>query len=70
MPGVILGIHVREGERIKAGDKVFTLEAMKMENLIQAPYDGTVKKIHINLNDAVLEDDLLIELTRPEMTTL
>lgn len=70
MPGVILGVHVREGERIKAGDKVLTIEAMKMENVIQAPYDGTVKKIHISINDAVLEDDRLIELTRPEMTTL
>jgi len=70
MPGVILGIKVKEGERIKAGMEVLIMEAMKMENEITAPYDGIVGKIHVNENDTVYEGELLVELKRPAMTTL
>ncbi len=70
MPGVIISIKVKEGERIKSGDHVLTIEAMKMENEIKAPYDGIVGKIHTGENDNVLEDELLVELKRPAMTTL
>jgi len=70
MPGIVLGIHVKEGERITAGDKALTIEAMKMENEIKAPYDGIVGKIHAGVNESVTEDELLIELKRPAMTTL
>jgi glutaconyl-CoA/methylmalonyl-CoA decarboxylase subunit gamma len=70
MPGVVLSVKVKEGERIKAGEHVLTIEAMKMENEIKAPYDGIVGKIHVGENESVLEDDLLVELKRPAMTTL
>ncbi|MEN8221964.1 MAG: biotin/lipoyl-containing protein [Acidobacteriota bacterium] len=70
MPGVVLSIKVKEGERIKAGEHVLTIEAMKMENEIKAPYDGIVGKIHVGENDNVSEEDLLVELKRPAMTTL
>ncbi len=70
MPGIVLSIKVKEGERIKAGEHVLTLEAMKMENEIKAPYDGIVGKIHVGENDSVSEEDLLVELRRPAMTTL
>jgi len=70
MPGVVLSITVKEGERIKAGEHVLTIEAMKMENEIKAPYDGIVGKIHVSENDSVSEQELLVELKRPAMTTL
>jgi len=70
MPGVVLRVKVKEGERIKAGEHVLTIEAMKMENEIKAPYDGIVGKIHIAESDSVSEEDLLVELKRPAMTTL
>ena len=70
MPGVVLSVKVKEGERIKAGEHVLTIEAMKMENEIKAPYDGIVGKIHVGENDSVSEEDLLVELKRPAMTTL
>jgi len=70
LPGTIIKIHADEGERIKAGDAVVTLEAMKMENIIKSPYDGTVKKIFFNVGDNVLEGDLIAEICRPMMTTL
>ncbi|MBK9272151.1 MAG: biotin/lipoyl-binding protein [Saprospiraceae bacterium] len=47
MAGLILEIHVREGQEIFKGDKLITLEAMKMENVIRAPKDGQLDSIYI-----------------------
>lgn len=62
LPGVILGIHVKEGDLVKAGDKVITLEAMKMENVIHADKEGRVVSIKVRKDDAVMEGDLLITI--------
>lgn len=62
LPGVILDIHVREGDSIKVGTKLITLEAMKMENNINADKDGIIKSIKIKQGDSVLEGDMLIEI--------
>lgn len=61
MPGLIFELAVAEGDQVKKGDKVLILEAMKMENVIKAAGDGTVKKIHINKGQAVEKNQLLIE---------
>ena len=45
MPGLIIKYEVKEGDRVKAGDPVLVLEAMKMQNSIPAPIDGVVKTI-------------------------
>ena len=55
LPGVILEISVKEGQAVKAGDKVAVIEAMKMENEISAECDGTVTAIHVAKGDSVLE---------------
>lgn len=55
LPGVIIEISVREGQAVKAGQKVAVLEAMKMENEIQATEDGVVTAIHVAKGDSVLE---------------
>jgi len=55
LPGVIIEVSVKEGQVIKAGEKVAVLEAMKMENDIPAPKDGTVTAIHVTKGDSVLE---------------
>lgn len=55
LPGVIIEVSVKEGQAVKAGQKVAVLEAMKMENEIQATEDGTVTAIHVNKGDSVLE---------------
>ena len=47
LPGVIIEVSVKEGQAVKAGQKVAVLEAMKMENEIQAECDGTVTAIHV-----------------------
>ncbi len=62
IPGTILGIKVKVGDRVNAGDPVIILEAMKMESEISSEYAGTVTNIRFNTGDAVQEGDVMIEL--------
>ncbi len=62
LPGVILDIYVSVGDAVKAGQKVMMLEAMKMENNIEAESDGVVKSIHVSKGANVLEGDKLISI--------
>lgn len=62
LPGKILDIFVGVGDSVKVGQTVLCLEAMKMENNINADKEGVVKTIQVQKNDTVLEGDLLIEL--------
>lgn len=55
LPGVIIEVSVKEGQVVKAGEKVAVIEAMKMENEIPASHDGTVTAIHVQKGDSVLE---------------
>lgn len=55
LPGVIIEVSVKEGQTIKAGQKLAIIEAMKMENEISASNDGTVTAIHVAKGDSVLE---------------
>lgn len=55
LPGVIIEVSVKEGEAVKAGQKVAVIEAMKMENEISATKDGTITGIHVSKGDSVLE---------------
>ncbi|MDD4394977.1 MAG: acetyl-CoA carboxylase biotin carboxyl carrier protein subunit, partial [Bacteroidales bacterium] len=62
LPGTILDIFVREGEKVKSGQHIILLEAMKMENNIDAPKDGTITSINVQRNDSVMEGDLLLTI--------
>lgn len=62
LPGVILEVHVKEGDVVTPGTKLITLEAMKMENNINADKGGTIKSIKVHKGDSVLEGDILIEI--------
>lgn len=55
LPGVIIAVKVNIGDSVKAGQEVAILEAMKMENSIEAVQDGTVTAIHVNKGDSILE---------------
>ena len=55
LPGVIIAIKVNVGDTVKAGQEVAVLEAMKMENSIEATHDGTVTAINVTKGDSVLE---------------
>ena len=65
MPGTIVDVLVKTGQKVNAGDGVLVIEAMKMENEIQAPVSGTVVAIHVAKGDAVTPDQVLIEI-QPE----
>lgn len=55
LPGVIIAVKVNVGDTVKAGQEVAVLEAMKMENSIEAVQDGTVTAIHVSKGDSILE---------------
>ncbi len=59
MPGTILGVSVKEGEAVKAGQTLFVLEAMKMESDVVAPVDGTVRGISVAKGASVSAGDVL-----------
>lgn len=60
MPGLVLKVLVDEGAEVKKGDNLFVLEAMKMENIIKAPADVTVKTVKIKPGDKVEKGQILI----------
>ncbi len=62
MPGNIVAILVKVGDRVCAGDGVLITEAMKMESEIKAPIGGTVAAIHINKGDRVNPNEVLMEI--------
>jgi len=62
LPGTIFKMNVKIGDRVEIGDTLLIMEAMKMENNIQAETTGIVKTVMVKEGDAVLQDDILLEL--------
>lgn len=62
MPGMILKILVEPGQKIAKGDGLLILEAMKMENVLKASVDATVKSVNVQVKTAVEKGAVLIEL--------
>lgn len=62
LPGSVIKVLVSEGQAVKKGETLLTLESMKMENAIMAEQDGTVKQIAVSAGQNVMQDDLLIVL--------
>jgi len=62
LPGQIMQIMIKPGDKVKRGDKLMVYEAMKMENNLTAEKDGIIKTIKVNVGDNVLQGDLLIEM--------
>lgn len=60
LPGTILDVFVNVGDTVKEGQTVVLLEAMKMENNIEADVAGTVKEVKVRKGDSVLEGDILV----------
>ena len=62
MPGKVISIRIKEGDRVLKGDHIVVLSAMKMETNVTAPIDGTVSSISITSDMTVLAGDLLITI--------
>ena len=61
MPGLVVSIAVSEGQEVKAGETLAVVEAMKMQNVLRAERDGTVKKIHAAPGATLAVDALILE---------
>jgi pyruvate carboxylase subunit B len=62
MPGTIVDVVVKVGDKVKAGDPVLVIEAMKMENEVPAPIAGTIKAVNVAKGDSVNPDEALVEI--------
>jgi biotin carboxyl carrier protein len=62
IPGIILTVAVRKGLRVRTGDPLLALEAMKMQNEVVSPCDGTVRALCVSPGDAVTKGQILVEL--------
>lgn len=62
IPGQIIGISVSVGDKVKKGQKLLTLEAMKLENAITASHDGSVKELFVAVGDVVSQGHSLIAI--------
>ena len=62
MPGKILGVKANPGQAVKKGDVIVILEAMKMENEICAPQDGTVATVECAVGDSVETGKVLVSM--------
>ncbi|MBM3403492.1 MAG: acetyl-CoA carboxylase biotin carboxyl carrier protein subunit [Bacteroidetes bacterium] len=62
IPGTIIRIFVKEKDKVKAGDTLLVLQAMKMNNRILSPINGVIKKIHVEEGSNIAKRQLLIEL--------
>jgi len=60
LPGTIIELHVKPGDKVTAGQIIITLEAMKMENRLHSDRDGVVQSIKCTKGDAVMEGDVLM----------
>ncbi|HUB86181.1 MAG TPA: biotin/lipoyl-containing protein, partial [Rhizomicrobium sp.] len=61
MPGLIVSVNVKEGQEVKAGESLAIVEAMKMENVLTAERDATVKKVNARKGDSMALDDVILE---------
>ena len=62
LPGVILSVKVKQGDKVSAGQTVAVLEAMKMENAIEAETAGTVTAVYVQNGESVLEGAKIVTL--------
>ena len=66
IPGTIVKIKARKGKKVKEGDLLLILEAMKMRNVVAAPVDGVIRKVYVKMNDVVSKNFLMIKIDHNE----
>jgi 3-methylcrotonyl-CoA carboxylase alpha subunit len=64
MPGRIIAVSVAAGEAVTKGQKLLTLEAMKMEHSLTAPFDGTIAELNASEGGQVSEGALLVKIEK------
>jgi biotin carboxyl carrier protein len=66
MPGTVLAVHVQEGDAVRAGQPLVTVEAMKMEHVVSSPVDGTVGRLLVAAGQSVSLGQSLAEVIGDE----
>lgn len=66
IPGTIMQIEVKEGQQVQEGEVLLTLQAMKMNNKLTAPFAGKIKKINVSTGDKIPKGTLMIEMDENE----
>ena len=61
MPGLLVDVAVKPGQKVQAGERVAVIEAMKMENVLFATQDGVVGKISANKGESLTVDQIILE---------
>lgn len=64
MPGKVMKVNVKESDKVKSGQVLLVLEAMKMEYSIEAPFDGVVESLSCEADQQVSLGDLLVKINR------
>lgn len=62
MPGIIIAVSVAEGDPVKGGQPLLVIEAMKMEQVLHAPFDGKVAELKVSQGSQVIEGNLLVRI--------
>lgn len=66
IPGTIMQIDVKEGQKVQEGEMLLTLQAMKMNNKLAAPFAGRIKRINVSVGDKIPKGALMIEMEESE----
>ncbi|MBX4909348.1 MULTISPECIES: acetyl/propionyl/methylcrotonyl-CoA carboxylase subunit alpha [Rhizobium] len=66
MPGLVISVDVAEGDTVAKGDRLLTVEAMKMEHTLRAPFDGIVGKLQVSTGARVSENQLVVSVIKEQ----
>ncbi|MDR2911450.1 MAG: acetyl-CoA carboxylase biotin carboxyl carrier protein subunit [Bacteroidales bacterium] len=67
IPGTIIDIFVKPKDKVKEGETLLLLEAMKMQNQVRMPFDGEIVKIYVKKNDIIPKKHLMIEIAPKQL---
>ena len=62
IPGTVIKLFAKPGQKVKKGECLLILEAMKMENKIEMPFDGTIKEIHVEEGVQIPKDVIMVTI--------
>ena len=65
MPAIVISILIQVGDKVKKGQGIIIVSAMKMETTLFAPFNGTVSKINTSVGNKVMPNDILIDIKKP-----
>ncbi|MBU0763983.1 MAG: acetyl-CoA carboxylase biotin carboxyl carrier protein subunit [Bacteroidetes bacterium] len=62
IPGTVVKVFVKKGQKVRTGQRLLTLEAMKMRNVIEVPYTGVIKAVHVKEGQILPKGAIMVEM--------